>query len=498
MIGQAARPASDRELLEAARVGDPAAIEEIARQSLPVARRVALAITDSSVAEDVASESIEKLLHAIASGSGPTTAIRPYLVRIVRNTAIDTHRRRREYPTDEEFDEPSAAPDPGDQVGDASLVRAAMESLPESWQSVLWMSHVEDLDRTQIAERLGVRPGAVSQLAVRAREGLRQAYLAQYANSTNTSCEAITKRLPAYVRGRSRPTDQAQIKAHLDQCDSCSRLALGLHGINLHLGAAVAISLAGAGAAVLLRPATVAVAATTSPALTPRRVTQVAVGGAAVVLAGSLAWAISSGANPSGKAGTAALSNPSSASSSAPSHSAPTMAGAPSTGTTSSAEPQPAATSKSGTSTEAPGPAPAPGESSTDPQPAPKPTSPKNPTPVAPSPTDTVTVRTPSFTAGGTTGHLIVPITVTKVGTGLRVAMWFASTTTVHQSGKWSCTRSNGGALGGTVVECLLTTTQTDSDLDLVITSSYPTEAAISVWRQQPLTKAASYSMTLQ
>lgn len=53
---------------------------------------------------------------------------------------------------------------------------AAMQSLPEQWQATLW--HVEVLGRTpgETAPFLGIHDGAVIEVLVQAREGLRQAY----------------------------------------------------------------------------------------------------------------------------------------------------------------------------------------------------------------------------------------------------------------------------------------------------------------------------------
>jgi RNA polymerase sigma factor (sigma-70 family) len=125
---------------------------------------------------------------------------------MVRNAAIDTLRRGRESAHDfsPTADPPDAdlAGDPADSLSDRDTVRQALESLPPRWQTVLWLGEVEGMSRQEIADRLKIKPTAVSTLALRAREGLRRAYLATHLKRATGECAVVTSLLPPR---RSRP-----------------------------------------------------------------------------------------------------------------------------------------------------------------------------------------------------------------------------------------------------------------------------------------------------
>lgn len=306
---------SDKELIDAVRRGDLSAADALVRDHLGIAVRVAKSIVDPDTAQDVAADSIEKLLRAIRDGKGPAEAVRPYLIRIVRNTATDYHRRRREIPDDTVADEGEINPDHAGLVEDAVVLRAAMESLPERWQQVLWMTYVEDADKSEIAARLGLRAGATAQLTMRARDGLRAAYLAQFVPEEGSACRPIRKRLPSYILGKAGARGASHIEEHLDDCASCRRLVAGLRGISGPLGVVVAIAMAGSAAAFsTLRTPTTAAAATTAAVPRPRGVKHVAqttagsavVAGVAVAVvatAAAAAVAVGMGITPWGGAG---------------------------------------------------------------------------------------------------------------------------------------------------------------------------------------------------
>jgi RNA polymerase sigma factor (sigma-70 family) len=452
--------ASDQELIDAIRGGDAAATEMVFRQHHQLALRVAQSVSDGSSADDIAAESIEKLLRAIKSGVGPTEAIRPYLIRIVRNTAIDQRRKRRDTPTD--FNETALLPDvedAADAVNNSVLIRSAFDGLPERWQAVLWLSHVEDANRHDIATQLGIRPGAVSQLAVRAREGLRQAYLAQYAQAANEECNGFSGRLPAYVRRRTNESENARLLAHLDDCAPCSRMVTDLTSINQHLGKVVALALVGsaAAAAALVKTSPAAVAATTGNRSGKRLRNSVAAGIAAagLVTTGALALNNKIGTEAASKVDNAQLNlHPSAASSDSPL--SPTTAPSDST---------------SATPTAAAGAAPTdPTSATSSPATRVSPSAPRTSSPVQtpaiparPTPASTVVVRQPTVSAAGT---LTVPITVSGPSTNLTTFLWF-STKTGHRliSAGWTCTSSSGGSLGGTVMECRIVAAQGAADL---------------------------------
>ena len=96
----------------------------------------------------------------------------------------------------------------------------------------------------------GMAPGAVSSLAFRAREGLREAYLqAHLAETAAEQCRTTVERLGAWTRGGLSKREKAQVDAHLETCDRCRALAAELEEVNTGLRGLLAPLLLGGAAA---------------------------------------------------------------------------------------------------------------------------------------------------------------------------------------------------------------------------------------------------------
>jgi len=172
---------SDPELITRVRAGDRQAFGELyKRHSGPatsLARQFARSAAES---DDLVSESFARVLDNLLAGKGPDTAFRAYLFTTVRNTAYDrTRKDKRLQFTDDmtTHDAPVIGDDPVLMKMESGLVATAFAQLPERWQAVLWHTQVEGESPAQVGALLGMAPGAVSSLAFRAREGLREAYL---------------------------------------------------------------------------------------------------------------------------------------------------------------------------------------------------------------------------------------------------------------------------------------------------------------------------------
>jgi hypothetical protein len=99
--------------------------------------------------------------------------------------------------------------DPDDQLEtvldsqDHQRVLAALQSLPKRWQTVLWYTDVLQEKPRNIAPLMGIAPNAVSALVLRARKGLRQAYL-------NRGDQTEVDAMDARAKGRERIVEQAE------------------------------------------------------------------------------------------------------------------------------------------------------------------------------------------------------------------------------------------------------------------------------------------------
>lgn len=227
-----------------------ASLAELYEQHAPAARRAALRLAPPGEADDLVAESFTRIIGAMASGRAAPEQFRPYLLATVRNEAYRKGTQRaRLVPVPDP--EPAPAPAADTAVLDADeagRVRAAFTGLQPRWRDVLWATEVEDLGPSKLAARFGTTPDGVAQLAARAREGLRQAYLAAHA-----PCKAYAGLLAASARGTLGPRRAVRLDAHLASCGRCRVAAGELASINSRLG-------------VLIGPAALALAATAAKA----------------------------------------------------------------------------------------------------------------------------------------------------------------------------------------------------------------------------------------
>jgi len=173
-VGPALRAQPDRRLVDLVRTGYDAAFEEIVRRYRRPLDRFAAAIVGGR-SEDVTQDAFSKALLALR-GSEAEIELRPWLYRIVRNTALNDLRDRA--PAAEELSE--ALPGGRGVAAEAEEreeLRDLMErlrALPEPQRAALVMRELEGLSHEEIAAALGVSGGAARQAIYRARAALRE------------------------------------------------------------------------------------------------------------------------------------------------------------------------------------------------------------------------------------------------------------------------------------------------------------------------------------
>lgn len=238
---------ADGILTQRAAAGDVDAFEELYRRHAPAAWRLAHALTGSGHdAADVVSEAFTKVLHALPNGRlQDGSPFLPYLLTAVRTTAIDLGRGgARQQPTDANLDRVAPGDGPSEQAMssvDAAFVATAFRSLPERWRSVLWLTEVEQVPAREAAALLGTSPNGVAQLAVRARNGLRERFLQAHLRTDGVAldCKATVERLGAYVAGGLAPRDVAKVDQHLAGCAGCRARQAELEDVGGRLRALV-------------------------------------------------------------------------------------------------------------------------------------------------------------------------------------------------------------------------------------------------------------------
>ncbi|MGR0160597.1 sigma-70 family RNA polymerase sigma factor [Paenarthrobacter nitroguajacolicus] len=225
----------DPEILSLVRQGDSEAFEVLYQRHFRVAQHVARAQTDNpSDADDVVAESFAAIFQLLMEGKGPKEFFRSYLLTVVRRTAHDRNRKARRMPAadDAALDSAVLDTDPVLDHLESSIMAKAFKSLPERWQAVLWHLDIEGLKPAAAAPLVGLTPNGVSSLAIRAREGLRQAYLQQHiSRSVGTSCDEYAGQLGKYARNALKRASREKVSAHLDGCATCTGLLTELNDV---------------------------------------------------------------------------------------------------------------------------------------------------------------------------------------------------------------------------------------------------------------------------
>jgi RNA polymerase sigma factor (sigma-70 family) len=226
------RSADDAELLERSRRGDSYAFAELFRRYRSTALRVAARTSSAVDPEDVSAEAFTRVWQALRNGGGPDTAFRPYLNTSVRNVALNWRRGPQETPVEPQLmaEVVESADDTEVAIVEAELIGRAFRSLPARWQDVLWATEVEGVTTAELAERLGTSNNATAALCLRAREGLRNAWLAEHIDrrAAEPECRWVLEHLSAYTRHRLPQAQHQRVADHLDSCRSCRKAAARL------------------------------------------------------------------------------------------------------------------------------------------------------------------------------------------------------------------------------------------------------------------------------
>lgn len=231
----------DHALLSAARAGDRGAYAQLYGLHRSAAVRYAGSFVRGVDIDDVVNEAFAKIMSRLEEGAGPEENFRAYLLTTVRSIAVDHHRRLGRETRVGDFSDGDLVPpvsDGADRHAEAATIREAYLSLSERWREVLWRTTVVEEPIDVAAKAMGTNRNALSVMAHRAREGLRQAYLAQHIDGmSDESCRPFLRDLPAYVRGALGPQRVAQVEQHLRSCARCPQVVRGLIDLNSNLGA---------------------------------------------------------------------------------------------------------------------------------------------------------------------------------------------------------------------------------------------------------------------
>jgi RNA polymerase sigma factor (sigma-70 family) len=173
LLGPALRTQSDRRLVGLVRDGYEAAFDEIMRRYGGQLGRYAGAIVGSR-AEDVTQEAFSKALQALRRDDNEIE-LRPWLYRIVRNTALNDLRDR--HPGTVVLGEAivghRGVVEEVERREEVAELIDRLQALPEPQRAAIVMRELEGLGHEEIASALGISGGAARQAIHRARIALR-------------------------------------------------------------------------------------------------------------------------------------------------------------------------------------------------------------------------------------------------------------------------------------------------------------------------------------
>jgi RNA polymerase sigma factor (sigma-70 family) len=171
----ALRTQPDRRLVTLVRDGYDTAFEEIVRRYEMALTRYAGAIVGGR-SEDVTQDAFSKALLALRRDSEAEIDLKPWLYRIVRNTALND--LRDQPPPSAELVEGHggggrSAAEEAERREEVAELMQRLRDLPEPQRAAIVMRELEGLSHEEIAAALGLSGGGARQTIYRARQALR-------------------------------------------------------------------------------------------------------------------------------------------------------------------------------------------------------------------------------------------------------------------------------------------------------------------------------------
>jgi RNA polymerase sigma-70 factor (ECF subfamily) len=192
---------TDEQLVDAARRGDAAAMDQLLRRHYDrvhaVCRRIAGSTRD---ADDAAQEAMIKIVRNLDRFDG-RSSFGTWAYRIATNTSLDELRKRQRRPqlSVVRDEEDGATQEPADDmshrlvdaVADRMAIDDALADLPDDFRTPVVLRDVAGLDYAEIADELGVPIGTVKSRIARGRR-----ILVEHLGNQDASVERPTSNPP--------------------------------------------------------------------------------------------------------------------------------------------------------------------------------------------------------------------------------------------------------------------------------------------------------------
>lgn len=226
--------ADDLELLQAAKAGDRAALDELlARHEQQIYRCGLRMCGNESDARDILQETLTAAFRSLGDYRGEG-ALSTWLYQIARSFCIKAHRRRVGEPSHtlplegaaaQAVPAESSAPDERAQAQEMGhIIQAAMLALPDNAREVIILRDVEGLSASEAAAVIGIDVPALKSRLHRARMELRSHLSALLeAPASAPACSELATELADYAASDIDQAACERIEAHLERCEHCRR-----------------------------------------------------------------------------------------------------------------------------------------------------------------------------------------------------------------------------------------------------------------------------------
>ncbi len=216
-------------VVERAKKGDRAALEEVLAEIAPQVHRFGLRMCKNGHdADDVLQETLLAVTKHLGDFEG-RSSLSSWVFTLARTACARRRRGLKNRPPESEEGRPEApdpAPSPEVRAADQELrdaINVALSALPEEHREVILLRDVEGLSAPEAAEALEISVDALKSRLHRAREGLRRALkpLLEPAGPAPTDCPDIVAMWSKKLEGDLSQTDCGAMEQHIKGCPTC-------------------------------------------------------------------------------------------------------------------------------------------------------------------------------------------------------------------------------------------------------------------------------------
>ncbi len=217
-------------LIDRARAGDAAALEELLSTVAPSVHRFGLRMCKNAHdAEDVLQDTLLSVATHLGEFEGRASLL-SWVFTLARTACVRRRRGLKNQPPADVADlaeARDAGPTPEQQTADRELAGAlgrALDALPEDYREVIVLRDIEGLTAADAAVSLGVSVDALKSRLHRAREALRSALkplLEPAAGKPLPTCPDVVELWSKKLEGDLSSQDCADMEEHLKGCPSC-------------------------------------------------------------------------------------------------------------------------------------------------------------------------------------------------------------------------------------------------------------------------------------